>query len=82
LANDGVAIGEGVDAMMALDAALEFGREMAEFVWSGEVGKNVAETKFGRWFREIDVREPVHFVADFKLQIANRYRRDVRSSRW
>ena len=67
LADDGMAVGEGIDAMMASDAALNFGWEMLKFVRASEVGQDVAETEFGCRFGKIDVREPIHFTLDFKF---------------
>jgi hypothetical protein len=62
LADDRVAVGEGVDAVMTGNAALEFAGEVPEFVGAEEIWKNVAETKFGCGFGEIDVSKPVQFA--------------------
>ena len=62
LADSRMAVREGVDAMMAGDAALNFGREMAEFVGAQEIRKNVAEPEFGRGFGQINVSKPVQFA--------------------
>jgi len=60
LTDDGMAVGEGVDAMMARDAALNFGREMLKFVRASEVGQDVSQTEFSCRFGKVDVREPIH----------------------
>ena len=70
LADDRMAVGEGIDAVVTFDASLNFGREMAEFVGAKEIWKNVAETEFGRGFGEVDVREPIHSIWDRRLGIA------------
>ena len=62
LADDRMAVGEGVDAVMTGNAALEFAGEVAEFVGAEEIWKNVAETKFGCGFGEVDVSKPVQFA--------------------
>src|SRR4051812_43912802 len=75
-ANDGMAIGEGINAVMTHDAALNFGREMLKFVGASEVGQDVAQAEFGCRFGKIDVRKPIHLTS-----ISNGQSRDISSSR-